>query len=344
MVDAIIVGGGLTGMSTAFHLAREGLVPVVFEATTVGGGASGRTGGIVLEGTATGVRDGVSDCVPSLARLVNELGIECDLHLPGCWEIEHQQGSGSSALPWSDEGTPIRIARTVAGGSVEPCALLFGLADAARRSGAVIREHTPVREILQQHTAVRIDEDVIEAAHIVVAANAWVPALLPRLPLIHSALTYACATEPLADDILHELGLGKRIPFYTVDRPYLWGRVAPHGEVVFGAGLTYEAPSELERREIESDAARGILQGLVGRVRQLNPAMNRVRIARQWGGPIAFTDTAIPLIGAYPSNSAILIAGAYAGHGVALSVHAGALLARAILKNGALPEWGAIAE
>jgi glycine/D-amino acid oxidase-like deaminating enzyme len=221
---------------------------------------------------------------------------------------------------------------------------LFGLADAAHRIGAVIREHTPVREISEQHTAVRTDEGVIQAAHVIVAVNAWVSALLPRLPLIHSALTYACATEPLTADVLRQIGLGDRMPFYTIDRPYLWGRVAPHGEVVFGAGLTYEASAQLDQSEIGNDAARAVLQGLVDRVRGLNPAMTGVRIARQWAGPIAFTESAIPLIGAYPSKASILVAAAYAGHGVALSVYAGALLARAVLHNDDLPKWGAIAD
>jgi gamma-glutamylputrescine oxidase len=330
-------------MSAAFHLVRGGLKAVVFEAASVGDGASGRTGGIVLEGTATGIRPGAEDCVPSLARLVEELGIDCDLHLPGCWEIEHQPGSGSSSLPWIDDGNPIRIARTVAGGSVEPRALLFGLADAALRNGAVIREHTAVQRIQLHGPAVEVDDGVIAAAHIVVAVNAWVSALLPGLPRIHSALTYACATEPLLDNILRELGLGEHIPFYTADRPYLWGRVAPHGEIVFGAGLQYGVPRELEQIGIDSGGSRVILQGLVRRVRQLNPVLARVQIPSEWTGPIAFTDQAVPLIGAYPPNPAILVAAAYAGHGVAFSVHAGALIAGAILHNTALPEWGAMA-
>jgi gamma-glutamylputrescine oxidase len=341
-IDAIIVGGGLTGMSAALHMAREGVGVVVCEAASVGDGASGRTGGIVLEGTATGVRRGAEDCVPSLAQLVEELGIDCDLHLPGCWEIEHRPGKGGSALPWSDDGNPIRIARTVAGGSVEPRALLFGLAEAAQRSGAVIRERAVVRKIRLDVPAVEINNDVMAAAHIVVAVNAWASALLPGLPRIHSALTYACATEPLSDDILRELGLGEHIPFYTADRPYLWGRVAPHGEIVFGAGLQYAAPRDLEQIGIDHRDSQAILRELARRVRRLNPVLAQVRIAQQWAGPIAFTDEALPLIGAYPANPAILVAAAYAGHGVAFSVHAWALIARKILHNAALPEWGAI--
>jgi glycine/D-amino acid oxidase-like deaminating enzyme len=343
VIDVAIIGGGLTGMSAALHLARGGLSTVVFEQASVGDGASGRTGGIVLEGTATGIRPGAEACVPSLARLVEELGIDCDLHLPGCWEIEHQPGSGGSALPWSDDGTPIRIARMVPGGSVEPRSLLFGLADAAHRNGAVIRQHTAVRRILLHGPAIEVDDGEIAAAHIVVAVNAWASSLLAGLPRIHSALTYACATEPLADNVLRELGLAERIPFYTADRPYLWGRIAPHGEIVFGAGLTYGPPRELEQVGINNGDSQVILDGLARRVQRLNPALTRVQIRSKWAGPIAFTDEAVPLIGAYPPNPAILVAAAYAGHGVAFSVHAGALIAGTILHNTALPEWGAIA-
>jgi glycine/D-amino acid oxidase-like deaminating enzyme len=340
--DVVIIGAGLTGISAALHLARAGLRVIVFEAAAVGDGASGRTGGIVLEGTATGIRRGADNCVPSLAHLVRELGINCDLHLPGCWEIEHQPGSRGSALPWNDNGSPIRIARTVVGGSIEPRALLFGLADAAQRQGARIKEHTVVRRIRLQGPAVELDDGVTAAGHVVVAVNAWASALLPGLPQIQSALTYACATEPLPESIFRELGLAERTPFYTVDRPYLWGRVAPQGAIVFGAGLKYGTARELEQDRIANDDSQTILRALARRVRRLNPVLAHVQIRPEWAGPIAFTDEALPLIGVYPPNPAVLVSGAYAGHGVALSVHAGVLIAGKILHDAALPEWGAL--
>ena len=69
-VDVAIIGGGLTGASTAYHLAKRGIRSTIFEAARIGDGASGRTGGLVLEGTAIGVMDEVDSCVAGLAALV----------------------------------------------------------------------------------------------------------------------------------------------------------------------------------------------------------------------------------------------------------------------------------
>jgi gamma-glutamylputrescine oxidase len=343
-VDAAIVGGGFTGMSAAIHLARSGLSTIVFDSSRIGDGASGRTGGLVLEGIATGIRAGADNCVPALARLIGELGVECDLRLPGCWEIEHQSGSGESALPWRDEGSPVRVARTVAGGDVEPRALLFGLAQAAASAGAAIREGAPVRRVLlddPQHPALELDSGIVRARNIVVAVNAWTAALVPDLPQIHSALTYACATAPLDREVLEAIGLGARIPFYTRDLPYLWGRVAADDSVVFGSGLTYERPRGLGAIDIAAEEPRAILARLEARVHRLHPALADVPITARWAGPIAFTEDAVPLLGAFPGAPGVFVAGAYAGHGVAFSVHAGAAIARTICAGAPLPDWGA---
>src|ERR1700722_4904382 len=146
-VDVAIIGGGLTGVSTAYHLAKKRIRSTVFEAVRIGDGASGRTGGLVLEGTAIGVMEEVDSCVAGLEALVAEEGIECDLALPGCWEIDHRPSGTRQMLPLDDGGQPVSIARTVAGGVVQPAALVDGIARAAILRGAEIREGRPVQRI-----------------------------------------------------------------------------------------------------------------------------------------------------------------------------------------------------
>ncbi len=80
-----IIGGGFTGASTAYHLARRGISAAIFEAGRIGDGASGRTGGLVLEGTAAGPMEQADSCVSELSKLVKAEAIDCGLQLPGCW-------------------------------------------------------------------------------------------------------------------------------------------------------------------------------------------------------------------------------------------------------------------
>jgi len=255
--DVAIIGGGLTGTSTAYHLAKRGIRSTIYEATRIGGGASGRTGGLVLEGTATGVREEVDSCVAELEALVAEERIDCDLTLPGCWEIEHRASANDRMLPWDDGGQPVSIARTVKGGVVEPAALVGGIARAAVLRGAVILEARAVQRIaIEPQPTIEVDGETIHPGYIVLALNAWTSALLPDVPRLTSSLTFACATEPLPDATLKAIGLDANIPFYTADRPYLWGRTTGDGRVIFGAQLVYGSPAELEGMDGPTNPAR----------------------------------------------------------------------------------------
>jgi glycine/D-amino acid oxidase-like deaminating enzyme len=341
--EVAIIGGGLTGVSAAYHLARRGIRPVLLEAAGLGDGASGRTGGIVLEGTARGIIEGADRCVPTLAELVKEAEIDCDLRLPGCWEIAHRDDTAGEALPWRDEGHGVRIVRTVAGGRVDPMALLTQLAQAAVDAGAILHERAEVRRlVIEPHPALELEGAVIRPRFVIVAVNAWTSHLFPSFRQVESSLTFACATEPLSDATLHELGLGNGIPFYTVDTPYLWGRETQDRRMIFGAGLTYRAPEDLEQLSLDAAEPAAVLARLESRVRRLHPALSVVRVTHRWGGPIGIPQGGVPLIGSVPQAPAILVAGGYSGHGVALSVWMGRSLAHRIMEGQPFPAWGAI--
>ncbi len=338
--DVAIIGGGLTGVSTAYHLATKGTRSLLFEAGLIGDGASGRTGGLVLEGTAVGVLDQVDKCVPGLRSIVAREEIDCELSLPGCWEIIHGKNA-KRQLPWADDGQPIGIANTVSGGVVQPAALTIGIAKAAERLGAVLFEKARVLRIsFEGGLCLEVDGERIFPGYLVIATNAWINATLPGAPPLHSSLTYACITAPLSDADLGSIGMAEGIPFYTKDLPYLWGRTLRDGRTIFGAGLTFGNPEALEGSDIHKDNPAAMLSRLRRRVPALHPVLGKTPIESCWAGPIAFTDSTVPLLGPHPANPRILVSGAYAGHGVALSVRAGDLIASSIHDNQPLPEWG----
>ena len=117
--DIAVVGGGFTGLAAAAwlrHLAPE-LSVAVLEARRIGAGASGRTGAIVLAETAAGDVPGLGDVLAGFSKILDTLGVECDLALPGAWEIGRRGGQKSSPIAWQDSGT-LRVVKEVPGGTL----------------------------------------------------------------------------------------------------------------------------------------------------------------------------------------------------------------------------------
>jgi len=342
--DVAIVGAGFTGLSTAWHLARAGARVVVLEASTLGAGASGRTGGLALEGTARGPQPGADDCLAALVQLVADAGIECDLRLDGCWELAHRP-AGAGVMPgWCDGDSVLAEASLEPGGTIDPGALVSGLARAALAAGtqlalqqAVVGLDLGPRHRLTTPTA------VVEADHVVVAMNAYPETFLPRQLPLHAALTLALATAPLGGELLATIGLGARRPFYTVDLPYLWGRANPDGALVLGAGLVFPEGNAVASVDLDGHAVRDALARLEARVRRLHPALADVHITHRWGGPIAFRAERDSLCTRLAEAPQVIVTGGYAGHGVALSLRLGAHVADAITRNAPLPDFGRLA-
>jgi glycine/D-amino acid oxidase-like deaminating enzyme len=342
--EIAVIGAGFTGLAAAYHLARRGRRVDVFEAGRVGSGASGRTGGLALEGTARGPLPGVEHCLEELAAVTAQAGIECDLDLRGCWEIAHAREPSASGIRWRDGDRVLRIEQSVPGGTVDPGKLVAGLARAANAAGATIHEHAPVRHV-DVDAAPRLafdDGQVCAAERVVVALNGYTATLL-RLPIdLRAPLTLAVCTAAVDDALLETIGLGARIPFYTSDLPYLWGRCAPGGRLILGAGLVFADDDDPRRVDIRSPECSATLSRLEERVHGLHPALAGVEITHRWGGPIAFRARTAPLLASLPERPRVIVAGAYAGHGVALSIRIGRLIADAIVDGTELPKWGAI--
>ena len=82
--------------------------------------------------------------------------------------------------------------------------------------------------------------------------------------------------------------IGNIPPFYTVDLPYLWGRVTRDGRLIFGAGLATAPSGRLRALDLREGEAAECLARLEARVRGLHPALSGVEVTARWGGPVAF--------------------------------------------------------
>jgi glycine/D-amino acid oxidase-like deaminating enzyme len=336
-----MVGGGFTGLAASYTLSSQGANVALFEAQRLGSGASGRTGGVVLEDPAAGPLPDTGDCIPALQRILNKTGIECDLELAGCWELAH---AAAGPKLWRDGDRDLVIHETVPGGTLDPGRLIDGLARAALQGGATLHEYAPVTRISgKAPLRLQIGNQEVRADHVVLGLNAYTPSLIPVGEDFHPALTLALCTKPLAPGTLEAIGLADRRPFYTVDMPFLWGRPLGDDRLIFGGCLAFDVGKQVRQLDLRASEVAQSLAHLEGRIRELHPALADAQVDKRWGGPVAFRSNRSPILCRHESLPGLILTGAYAGHGIALSVGLGELAAQAILEDRALPDWGQVA-
>src|SRR5271165_418646 len=184
-VDVAVIGAGFCGLSAARELARRGVRVAVLEAETLGWGASGRNGGMVLTGMKLPVptliarygREAVQrmyaaslESIDLVELIVKEEGIDCAFsrcgHLEVACKESHFAAYAEAAARIQKEfnhelliipkgelrreiGSDIYygglVDETSAG--LNPAQYVDGLAKAAQRAGAVLCEHARVVEV-----------------------------------------------------------------------------------------------------------------------------------------------------------------------------------------------------
>lgn len=342
-VDFAIVGAGFAGLAAAAWLRR--LAPehtvAVLEAERIGAGASGRTGGVALAETAAGDLPGLGDVLGGFAGALRHLQVDAELRLRGAWEIGRRSARSDSPIAWQDSGA-LRVVKEVPGGTIDPGKMVAGLARAAQRLGARVFESASVRGVaFEVPLTLTLPQGKLRARSALFATNAQALELSGLARRAQPKFTLAVATAPLSEDQLNALGLRERKPLYTIDLPYLWGRVLANHGIVFGSGLVHvDDWRELASINVASGEAAELLESLERRIRVLHPVLREVKFTHRWGGPILFAESWRPIFSRHPRSPHALVLGAFSGHGVALSVYLGCWAAEVLLGKRELPAWG----
>lgn len=318
--NVIVVGGGVTGLSSAWWLARAGADVMVVEKGIVGWGASGRNGGgathhqsplfveeqrlwpqmdellgYPTEFQPKRIRMALSD------RQVEEFKIGVDNTIgqgfPAEW-LDAKQVRDLVPLAGNSVVGGVYYER---GGHANPQRTVQAYAWALQDLGGRILQHTEVTGFQRQGgkvVAVETSAGVFSCDTLIVAAGPQtgrLSALLDSEVPVTAARAEMIVTEPLP-----------LMPIGGVDGNHLYGRQTLRGNLAYGGG-----PHEWLTPEDDAVAAKPsspLARNVAKRLAELFPKAAHIRVIRSWAGVIENTPDGRPVIDRLPTASNVIVA------------------------------------
>ncbi|MEU4562628.1 FAD-binding oxidoreductase [Actinoplanes sp. NPDC023936] len=345
--DVAIVGGGYTGLWTAYYLARAdpGLRIVVLEAEYCGFGASGRNGGwasglfpVSTEKLArrhgaeraAAMHAALGDAVDEVGRVAAAEGIDCDYAKGGTISLvrspaQLRRARTAPGFVGAGEARAICGANDVLGGvysehcaALHPAKLARGLASAAERLGVTIHEGT--RALRISRGTVVTDHGTVRAGTVVRALEGYTAALAGHRRRLAPVYSLMIATEPLPAAFWDRVGLARRETFTDERRMVIYGqRTADDRLALGGRGAPYHYGSRIRPEYDRVPEVFDALRRTLGELFDIDPP-----IAYRWGGPLGIPRDWMPSVGL---RDGIGWAGGYVGDGVAAANLGGRTLA-----------------
>lgn len=368
--DVVIVGGGFTGLWTALELsARDPSLDIVLlEAEVVGHGASGRNGGFVDPSLTHGIHNGLAhfpDEIDELVRLgaenlaamtsfVAEHGIDCHLDLVGTIDVATQPwqlAEIETALEAYDRAgervelldaervrkeidSPTYVGglyRADGGGTVDPGALVRGLARVTIERGVRVHERSPVVDIAAAGAAASVTTSAgtVTADRVVLATNAYSHQVMRRTRhWFVPVYDYVLVTEPLDAQQLGRIGWRGRQGVADAANQFHYYRLTSDDRILWGGyDAIYRFGGPVGTRQ---DHRKATYDLLARHFRRTFPQLADVAFDRWWGGPIATTTRFTMTFGEELGGRVVWALG-YTGLGIAATRFAATVLADRLL-------------
>jgi glycine/D-amino acid oxidase-like deaminating enzyme len=368
--DVAVVGGGLTGLSAALHLARKGADVALFEQHRVGWGASGRNGGMCTTGMSIGFLSAVSRYglptartlylaynhgIDLVEKLVVEEGINCDfartgkLNLaakPAHYErLARTHETLATRLGYHTELVPRSGLHAEVGsdyywgGLVDPQGaglhvgrFVRGLAAAAARLGVRIHEQAPVQRVRRVQG---YEHDVITPKGLTRAGQVLVATdgyTGAAFPKLQRRVVPIGSFIIVTEPLDREL-VDELLPTRRMasdSKHLLYYFRITPDDRMLFGGRARFAPSYPKP---DAKSARILEKGM----RSVFPQLAGARIDYHWGGQVGFTLDQIPHAG---ERDGLFYSIGYCGHGVQMAPYMGRQMAEVMGGNPDANVWG----
>ncbi|MGY8667212.1 FAD-dependent oxidoreductase [Bradyrhizobium sp. UFLA05-109] len=361
LADAIIVGGGIHGCSTALHLTLAGMKPVLIEKDYAGRHASGVNAGgvrqlarhvaeIPLSIRSMGIWEQINELLDDDCSFESHgqvLVAENETELAAC----RARVAELNALGFTHEelidGAELRrlvpaVAETCPGGVVSrrdgaanPAQTTTAFRRKAEQLGATVREGVAAGNVRREDGLWRVDvgTETYAAPVLVNAAGAWAGRIAATLG------------EPVpVDTVAPMLMITSRVPHFIDPVVILRGRKLSfkqfkNGTVLIGGG--HLATPDQDRNETVLDWKSLAVSART--VFELFPVMRDATIMRAWAGIEAKTKDDLPVLGPSARHAGLFHQFGFSLHGFQLGPGAGAVMAELIVNGGTQTRIGDLA-
>ena len=369
-VDVAVVGGGLTGLWTAYYLADADptLRIAVLEREVAGFGASGRNGGwcsalfavsgerldrLAGGGAGAAMRHAMEATVTEVGKVVSSEPIECGFAPGGTVVLartaaqlqrardevvvarESGVGENDLRLLSATEASALVGATDVLGGTFTPhCAAV----DPARLVRGLADAVEARGVAIYEHTDVRLirpgavesSRGTVRAATVVRATEGYTRGLQGEERTLVPVYSLMIATEPLPDAFWAEAGLAHRETFADHRHLVIYGQRTVDGRMAFGGRGAPYHFGSAIRSGFDVDA--DVHEALRKTLIGLFPALAGVAITHCWGGPLGIARDWFPSVG-LDRTTGMAWAGGYVGDGVSTTNLAGRTLRDLVLRR-----------
>jgi glycine/D-amino acid oxidase-like deaminating enzyme len=364
-VDVAIVGGGYTGLWTAYYLARAdpALRVAVLEAEVCGFGASGRNGGWCSalfpksvaalarrygRDRAVALYRAMESTVDEVGKVAAAEGIDCHYRKGGTVVLARSQAQLARARAKVAEAREFGFgpedldllgaaeardrcgASAVVGGTYTPhCAAIHPARLARGLAAAVARRGVCVYEhtpaLALRPGAVPTPHGTVRARTVVRATEAFTARLPGYRRTLAPVYSLVVATRPLPGSFWATAGLAGREVFSDHRHLIIYGQRTADDRLVFGGR---GAPYHFASRvRPEFDLEPRVFADLGTVLARMFPALGtRPPVEYAWGGPLGVPRDWCASVG-LDRDSGLAWAGGYVGDGVATSNLAGRTLA-----------------